>query len=83
MAKYDARLTLATVEGLTGRISLSAHQIGTRCAKSFMIPTEGKEPHQQQNISDSRVEALTKLAELEVDVKALRKMLTLMERNSA
>lgn len=80
MAKYDARLTLATVEGLTSRISLNAHQIGTRCAKAMAHPLTDSE-YRNETIIKNREEAMSKLNELEVDIKALRKILALMERN--
>ena len=82
--KYDPRLTLATVEGLTSRISLAAHQIGTSRCKSFLMPLDSEKlkDHQRRHHAEYREDAIRLMAELETDIKALRKMLTLMERNA-
>ena len=84
MAKYDARLTLATVEGLSSRISLMAHQIGTSRAKAFAIPLDStRTDYERQRMIEYRAEALRLIEELDVDIRALRKTITLMERNAA
>lgn len=82
--KYDPRLTLATVEGLTSRISLAAHQIGTSRCKSFLVSLDSDKlkDYERRRHVEAREDAIRLMAELETDVKALRKMLALMEKNA-
>lgn len=83
MAKYDPRLTLATLAGLTSRISLKSHQIGMH-GKAFIVPLNlAKSDYERRRISEERVDAIRKLHEIEADVKLLRKTLLLMERQSS